>query len=75
MILERIDLGYLKNRNSIKQPNSKDNSFLFYELSLITFNHAKEWLVVAPIFIITDRKLDFELMCDSRDYAIGAALS
>jgi len=34
----------------------------------------KEKLIYAPIINVLDWKLNFEIMCDASDYAIGAVL-
>ncbi|CAN6455286.1 unnamed protein product [Victoria cruziana] len=53
---------------------AKDVSFVFSEECLRSFNRLKEALVSAPILRAPDWNLDFEIMCDASDYAIGAIL-
>ncbi|CAN6440999.1 unnamed protein product [Victoria cruziana] len=53
---------------------AKDVSFVFSEECLRSFNLLKEALVSAPILRAPDWNLDFEIMCDASDYAIGAIL-
>lgn len=49
-------------------------SFLFNYSCLITFKQLKEKLVIAPIVTALDWKLDFKLMFNATNYAIGAVL-
>ncbi|CAN6453582.1 unnamed protein product [Victoria cruziana] len=53
---------------------AKDVTFVFSEECLRSFNLLKEALVSAPILRAPDWNLDFEIMCDASDYAIGAIL-
>ncbi|CAN6455713.1 unnamed protein product [Victoria cruziana] len=53
---------------------ANDVSFVFSEECLRSFNLLKEALVSAPILRALDWNLDFEIMCDASDYAIGAIL-
>ena len=46
----------------------------FDDNCLTAFNILKEKLISAPIITIPDWKLNFEIMCDASDYAIGAVL-
>ena len=41
---------------------------------LAAFNILKEKLISAPILTVPDWKLNFEIMCDASDYAVGAVL-
>ncbi|CAN6455339.1 unnamed protein product [Victoria cruziana] len=52
----------------------KDVAFVFSEDCLRSFNLLKEALVSAPILRAPDWTLDFEIMCDASDYAIGSIL-
>ena len=53
---------------------NKDKSFIFYDDCLCAFDNLKEKLSSAPIIIAPNWTLDFELMCDASDYAVGAVL-
>ena len=46
----------------------------FYEDYNYTFFTLKEKLISAPIVVIPEWELPFELMCDAKDYAVGAVL-
>ena len=52
----------------------KDNYFLFDNDCLVAFEKLKENLINAPIIIAPNWKIDFELMWDASDYAVGAIL-
>ena len=53
---------------------AQETPFVFYEQCLQAFSVLKDKLVSAPIVVSPDWDLPFELMCDARDYAIGAVL-
>ncbi|XP_045830863.1 uncharacterized protein LOC123922161 [Trifolium pratense] len=69
---------FIKDFSKIAKPLSnllnKGTSFTFDDECLIAFTELKERLVTAPIIIAPDWKLEFELMCDASDYAVGAVL-
>ncbi|PNX96217.1 hypothetical protein L195_g019419 [Trifolium pratense] len=69
---------FIKDFSKIAKPLSnllnKDKSFNFDDECLSAFNNLKEKLITAPIIIAPDWKLEFELMCDASDYAVGAVL-
>nr|GFC39107.1 reverse transcriptase domain-containing protein [Tanacetum cinerariifolium] len=48
--------------------------FVFSKECIDAFNTLKKKLTEAPIFVVPDWNLPFELMCDASDYAIGAVL-
>ncbi|KAD3336856.1 hypothetical protein E3N88_32375 [Mikania micrantha] len=52
----------------------KDAPFVFSDECLLAFKLLKEKLVNAPIMIVPDWSLPFELMCDASDFAVGAVL-
>ncbi|KAD4983021.1 hypothetical protein E3N88_19692 [Mikania micrantha] len=52
----------------------KDTPFLFDEECMKAFKFLKERLVSAPILVVPDWSLPFELMCDASDQAVGAVL-
>nr|GEV22696.1 DNA-directed DNA polymerase [Tanacetum cinerariifolium] len=52
----------------------KDTSFVFSKECVDAFNTLKKKLIEAPILVVPDWNLPFELMCDARDFPIGAVL-
>ncbi|GJX44555.1 putative nucleotidyltransferase, ribonuclease H [Tanacetum coccineum] len=52
----------------------KDAKFDFSDDCKKAFNILKEKLTVAPIIILPDWNVPFELMCDASDFAVGAVL-
>ncbi|XP_061360425.1 uncharacterized protein LOC133304398 [Gastrolobium bilobum] len=69
---------FIKDFSKIAKPLSqllvKDTSFNFDEECLHSFNLLKEKLTIAPVLMVPDWNLPFELMCDVSAYAIGAVL-
>lgn len=69
---------FIKDFSKIAKPLSnllnKDISFKFDESCLNAFDILKEKLISAPIIAAPNWKIDFELMCDASDYAVGAVL-
>nr|GFB69750.1 reverse transcriptase domain-containing protein [Tanacetum cinerariifolium] len=52
----------------------KETPFIFSTECIDVFNTLKKKLTEAPILVVPDWNLPFELMCDTSDYAIGAVL-
>nr|GEX43678.1 putative ribonuclease H-like domain-containing protein [Tanacetum cinerariifolium] len=52
----------------------KETPFVFFKECIDAFNTLKKKLIEAPILVVPDWNLPFELMCDASDYAIGAVL-
>ncbi|GKD14642.1 reverse transcriptase domain-containing protein [Tanacetum coccineum] len=52
----------------------KDTPFVFSQDCINAFETLKKKLTEAPILVVPDWNLPFELMCDASDYAIGAVL-
>nr|GEV53076.1 reverse transcriptase domain-containing protein [Tanacetum cinerariifolium] len=52
----------------------KETPFLFSKECIDEFNTLKKKLTEAPILVVPDWNLPFELMCDASDYAIGSVL-
>ncbi|GKD64013.1 reverse transcriptase domain-containing protein [Tanacetum coccineum] len=52
----------------------KNTPFIFSDDCIQAFQTLKKKLTKAPILIAPDWDLPFELMCDARDFAIGAVL-
>lgn len=53
---------------------NKHNPFNFDNACFLSFEGLKEKLKNAPIITVHDWTLDFELMCDTSDYAVGGVL-
>nr|GEV61260.1 reverse transcriptase domain-containing protein [Tanacetum cinerariifolium] len=49
-----------------------ETPFVFSKDFIDAFNTLKKKLTEAPILVVPDRNLPFELMCDASDFAIGA---
>nr|GFC08607.1 reverse transcriptase domain-containing protein [Tanacetum cinerariifolium] len=52
----------------------KETPFIFSTECIDAFNTLRKKLTEAPILVVPDWNLPFELMCDASDYAIGAVL-
>nr|GFB03964.1 hypothetical protein [Tanacetum cinerariifolium] len=52
----------------------KETPFVFFKECNEAFNTLKKKLTEAPILVVPDWNLPFELMCDASDYVIGAVL-
>nr|GFB41486.1 reverse transcriptase domain-containing protein [Tanacetum cinerariifolium] len=52
----------------------KETPFVFSKDCIDAFETLKKKLTKAPILIVPDWNLPFELMCDASDFAIGAVL-
>ncbi|GJR61137.1 reverse transcriptase domain-containing protein [Tanacetum coccineum] len=52
----------------------KDAPFVFSQDCIDAFETLKKKLTEAPILVVPDWNLPFELMCDASDFAIGAVL-
>ena len=70
----RFIKDFTKIAKSLSNLLNKDKSFEFDDSCMLAFNSLKESLTTAPIIIAPNWKLDFELMCDASDYAVGAVL-
>ena len=69
---------FIKDFSKVSKPLSnllnKDKSFDFDNDCLNAFECLKEKLTSAPIITAPNWNLNFELMCDASDYAVGAVL-
>ena len=52
----------------------KETVFNFDAACVHAFEDLKRRLVSAPILVVPDWSLPFELMCDASDYALGVVL-
>ncbi|GKF07799.1 reverse transcriptase domain-containing protein, partial [Tanacetum coccineum] len=52
----------------------KETPFVFSKDCIDTFETLKKKLTEAPILVVPDWNLPFELMCDASDFAIGVVL-
>nr|GEV21426.1 retrovirus-related Pol polyprotein from transposon 17.6 [Tanacetum cinerariifolium] len=52
----------------------KETPFVFFKDCIDAFETLKKKLTEAPILVVPDWNLPFELMCDASDFAIGAVL-
>ena len=52
----------------------KDANFEFDEACMFAFEEIKARLIIAPIMVIPDWSINFEIMCDASDCAMGAVL-
>ncbi|GKC50788.1 reverse transcriptase domain-containing protein [Tanacetum coccineum] len=67
-------LGHQISKSGIKVDRAKDAKFIFSDKCIQAFNILKNILMTALIIIAPDWNLNFELMCDASDYAVGAVL-
>nr|GEZ95512.1 reverse transcriptase domain-containing protein [Tanacetum cinerariifolium] len=69
---------FIKDFSKISRPMThlleKDTPFIFSKDCIKAFQTLKKKLTEAPILIAPNWDLPFELMCDARDFAIGAVL-
>ncbi|XP_019416042.1 PREDICTED: uncharacterized protein LOC109327378 [Lupinus angustifolius] len=69
---------FIKDFSKIAKPLSnllnKDTVFHFDIECANAFETLKQKLISAPVIVAPDWHLDFELMCDASDYAVGAVL-
>nr|GFA25634.1 reverse transcriptase domain-containing protein [Tanacetum cinerariifolium] len=69
---------FIKDFSKISRPMThlleKNSSFIFSNECIQAFRTLKDKLTEAPILIAPNWDKPFELMCDARDYAVGAVL-
>nr|GEU97820.1 reverse transcriptase domain-containing protein [Tanacetum cinerariifolium] len=69
---------FIQDFSNIARPMThfleKETPFVFSKECIDAFNTLKKKLTEAPILVVPDWNLSFELMCDASDYAIGAVL-
>nr|GEU58747.1 reverse transcriptase domain-containing protein [Tanacetum cinerariifolium] len=62
-------------KSPVDDPSSRKRyPFIFSKECVETFQTLKRKLIEAPILIVPDWKMPFELMCDASDFAISAVL-
>nr|GEY96271.1 DNA-directed DNA polymerase [Tanacetum cinerariifolium] len=69
---------FIQDFSKIAQPTTyileKETSFVFSKDYIDAFETLKKKLTEAPILVVPDWNLPFELMCDASDFVIGAVL-
>nr|GEU38079.1 DNA-directed DNA polymerase [Tanacetum cinerariifolium] len=69
---------FIQNFSKISRPMThlleKETPFVFSKECIDAFDTLKKKITKAPILVVPDWNLPFELMCDASDYAIGAVL-
>nr|GEW60549.1 reverse transcriptase domain-containing protein [Tanacetum cinerariifolium] len=70
----RFIQDFLKITRPMTHLLEKETPFIFSKECIESFNTLKKKLTEAPILVVPDWNLPFELMCDASDYAIGAVL-
>ncbi|GJU70137.1 reverse transcriptase domain-containing protein [Tanacetum coccineum] len=72
------DFQHIQDFSKIARPMThlleKETPFVFSKDYIIAFETLKKKLTEAPILVVPDWNLPFELMCDASDFAIGAVL-
>nr|GEX03914.1 DNA-directed DNA polymerase [Tanacetum cinerariifolium] len=74
MYREGIKLGFFRIFRPMTHLLEKEIPFVFFKECIDAFDTLKKKLTEAPILVVLDWNLPFELMCDASDYAIGAVL-
>nr|GFA61545.1 DNA-directed DNA polymerase [Tanacetum cinerariifolium] len=64
-------IAKLHHLNTVKE---KETPFVFSKECVDAFNTLKKKVTEAPILVVPDWNLPFELMCDASDFTIGAIL-
>ncbi|GJY17486.1 reverse transcriptase domain-containing protein [Tanacetum coccineum] len=71
-------LCFIQDFSKIARPMThlleKETPFIFSKDCIDAFQTLKKKLTEAPILVVPDWNLPFELMCDASDFAIGAVL-
>ncbi|GJR90029.1 reverse transcriptase domain-containing protein [Tanacetum coccineum] len=69
---------FIQDFSKISRPMThlleKETPFVFSKDCIDAFETLKKKLTEAPILVVPDWNLPFELMCDASDFAIGAVL-
>ncbi|GJU11592.1 reverse transcriptase domain-containing protein, partial [Tanacetum coccineum] len=69
-----LQIDFSKISRPITHLLEKDTPFVFSQDCINAFETLKKKLTEAPILVIPDWNLPFELMCDASDFTIGAVL-
>ncbi|GKA79423.1 putative nucleotidyltransferase, ribonuclease H [Tanacetum coccineum] len=69
MVKEGIVLGH-----KISKAGIEDTKFVFSDECISSFDILRSKLMTAPVIIALKWDLDFELVCNASDYAVGAVL-
>nr|GEZ15508.1 hypothetical protein [Tanacetum cinerariifolium] len=73
-----LEYTYLEDFSKIARPMThlleKETPFVFSKDCIDAFETLKKKLTEAPILVVPDWNLPFELMCDASDFTIGAVL-
>nr|GEW20725.1 hypothetical protein [Tanacetum cinerariifolium] len=72
-----IVLGHKISKSGIETNDSspgKGDTFCIFKECIDVFNTLKKKLIEAPILVVPDWNLSFELMCNASDFAIGTVL-
>nr|GEV36843.1 DNA-directed DNA polymerase [Tanacetum cinerariifolium] len=74
----RMPFGFCNAPGTFQRPMThlleKETLFVFSKDCIDVFETLKKKLTEAPILVVPDWNLPFELMCDASDFAIGAVL-
>nr|GEV76836.1 reverse transcriptase domain-containing protein [Tanacetum cinerariifolium] len=73
-ILEEIKANRKDESISLEIDHADKTPFVFSKDCIDAFETLKNKLTKAPILVVPDWNLPFELMCDASDFAIGAVL-
>nr|GEU84782.1 reverse transcriptase domain-containing protein [Tanacetum cinerariifolium] len=71
-VIKLLDVDFSKIARPITHLLEKETSFVFSKDCIDAFETLKKMLTKAPIFVVPDWNLPFELMCDASDFAIDA---
>nr|GEV02824.1 DNA-directed DNA polymerase [Tanacetum cinerariifolium] len=71
---QRIIQDFSKIARPMTHLLEKETSFVFSKDCIDAFETLKKKLIEAPILVVPDWNLPFELMCDASDFVIGAVL-
>nr|GEV61774.1 reverse transcriptase domain-containing protein [Tanacetum cinerariifolium] len=73
-MLQRFIQDFSKNARPMTHLLEKETPFVFSKDYIDAFETLKKKLNEAPILVVPDWNLHFELMCDASDFAIGVIL-
>nr|GEW22087.1 reverse transcriptase domain-containing protein [Tanacetum cinerariifolium] len=74
LIPTRLVTDFAKIARPMTHLLEKETPFVFSKYCIDAFETLKTKLTEAPILVVPDWNLPFELMCDASDFAIGAVL-